>query len=51
VRSLGNTEALLREAGMTTRRLGGSLVVPFPTELGVGAWLFVENDAALPWRA
>jgi hypothetical protein len=51
VRSLGSAEALLREAGMTTRRLGGSLVVPFPTELGVGAWLFVENDAALPWRA
>jgi len=51
VQSLGGAEALLRGAGMTTRRLGGSLVVPFPTELGVGAWLFVENDAALPWRA
>jgi hypothetical protein len=51
VQSLDGAEALLRGAGMTSRRLGDSLVVPFPTELGVGAWLFVENDAALPWRA
>ena len=25
------------------RRLGAALVVPFPDELGAGAWLFVEN--------
>ena len=31
--------------------LGAALVVPFPDELGVGAWLFVENAADLPWRS
>ena len=30
---------------------GGALVVPFPAELGLGAWLFVENGNDLPWRA
>ena len=30
---------------------GGALVVPFPAELGLGAWLFVENGRDLPWRA
>jgi hypothetical protein len=33
------------------RRLGAALVVPFPGELGLGAWLFVENAADLPWRS
>ncbi len=33
------------------RRLGAALVVPFPAELGAGAWLFVENAADLPWRS
>ena len=33
------------------RRLGGALVVPFPDELGAGAWLFVENAGDLPWRS
>ena len=28
-----------------------ALVVPFPPELGIGAWLFVENAADLPWRS
>jgi len=36
---------------MTVRRLGAALVVPFPGELGAGAWLFVENMAELPWRS
>lgn len=51
VQSLTAAETLLRKAGMTTRRSGASLVVPFPSELGTGAWLFVENDADLPWRS
>ena len=34
-----------------TRAGGGALVVPFPAELGIGAWLFVENGRDLPWRA
>ena len=36
---------------MAMRQLGAALVVPFPEELGVGAWLFVENAADLPWRS
>jgi hypothetical protein len=51
VQSLATAEALLRQEGMTTRRLGAALVVPFPQELGAGAWLFVENAADLPWRS
>jgi hypothetical protein len=51
VRSLGDAQGLLQKAGMTMRRAGASLVVPFPPELGVGAWLFVERGADLPWRA
>ena len=51
VQSLAAAEALLRQEGMTIRRLGAALVVPFPQELGAGAWLFVENAADLPWRS
>jgi hypothetical protein len=25
--------------------------VPFPPDVGLGAWLFVENGRDLPWRA
>ena len=38
-------------AACAMRRLGAALVVPFPDELGVGAWLFVENAGDLPWRS
>jgi len=51
VQSLATAEALLRQQGVATRRLGASLVAPFPQELGVGAWLFAENAADLPWRS
>ena len=51
VQSITATEALLQHAGMAMRRLGAALVVPFPQELGAGAWLFVENAADLPWRS
>jgi glyoxalase-like protein len=51
VQSIATAEALLRQEGMTVRRLGAALVVPFPQELGAGAWLFVENAADLPWRS
>jgi hypothetical protein len=36
---------------MAMRRLGAALCVPFPEELGIGAWLFVENAGDLPWRS
>ena len=51
VQSLATAEAFVRQKGMTMRWLGASLVVPFPDELGAGAWLFAENAADLPWRS
>jgi hypothetical protein len=51
VRSLAAVEQLLRQGGLALRRLGDALVVPFPRELGSGAWLFVEDAARLPWRS
>ena len=51
VQSLATVEALLRQEGLPMRRIGAALAVPFPDELGVGAWLFVENAADLPWRS
>ena len=51
VRSLEATEAILREGRLAPRRLGKSVVALFPEELGVGAWLFVEKAADLPWRS
>jgi hypothetical protein len=51
VRSVAAIEALLRQERLQARRIGAALVVPFPVELGIGAWLFVENAADLPWRS
>jgi hypothetical protein len=51
VRSLSAVETLLAPARMNMRRLGSALVVPFPGELGVGAWVFVHYAADLPWRS
>jgi hypothetical protein len=51
VQSLTVAENLLRHGGLNARRLGGALVVPFPADIGIGAWLFVENGRDLPWRA
>jgi hypothetical protein len=51
VRSLAVLEDLLKKAPLTFRRVASALVVPFPDELGVGAWVFVENGADLPWRS
>jgi hypothetical protein len=30
--------------------MGRGLVAKFPEELGIGAWLFVEQPSDLPWR-
>jgi hypothetical protein len=51
VQSPATAEALLRQQGLAMRRLDAALVVPFPADLGTGAWLFVENAADLPWRS
>jgi len=50
VRSLGDAEAALRRGGLRSRAIGAALAVPFPAELGVGAWLFAEEAADFPWR-
>jgi hypothetical protein len=36
---------------MAMRQRGQALVVPFPPDIGLGAWLFVEDGRDLPWRA
>jgi hypothetical protein len=49
--SLDRAEEALRARGTTLRRCGPLLIAPFPRELGLGAWVFVETASALPWRA
>jgi hypothetical protein len=51
VEQLDATEGVLRAAGNSVIRRDDMLIAPFPSELGVGAWVFVENAADLPWRA
>ena len=51
VRSLAALDELLKQEALTIRRIKSALVVRFPQELGVGAWVFVENGADLPWRS
>jgi Glyoxalase-like domain len=46
VTSLGIVERVLMQGGLSTQRLGRSLVAIFPQELGCGAWLFSGPDAA-----
>ncbi len=50
VRSVRRAEEVLRQGGLAARRAGAALAARFPEELGVGAWLFVERAADLPWR-
>jgi hypothetical protein len=50
VSSLDQTAASLQAGNIALERRGGRIVAPFPEELGAGAWMFVENAAALPWR-
>jgi Glyoxalase-like domain len=49
VASLGAAEALTAGAGLNPRRAGKALVVPFPPELGAGAWVLAEQASDLPW--
>jgi hypothetical protein len=50
VQSIAAVESVLRGGRLTPRSIRDGLVVPFPAELGRGAWIFVERAAALPWR-
>jgi hypothetical protein len=48
--SLDGAEQAMRARGTTPRRHGPLLIAPFPRDLGLGAWVFVETASALPWR-
>jgi hypothetical protein len=43
VTSLAATEAALRRGGIASRREGERLVARFPEDLGIGAWVFVDE--------
>jgi hypothetical protein len=50
VKSLETAEQALRRGGIDHEGRGHSLLARFPEDLGVGAWLFVEDARHLPWR-
>jgi len=50
VASLSALESRLLSAQRPVRRAGAALATPFPPELGLGAWVFAEDAASLPWR-
>jgi hypothetical protein len=50
VASLGALRGRLASAGIAFTVRDGAVIAPFPDELGQGAWVFVEDAAALPWR-
>ena len=51
VEQLEATETVLKATGNPVIRRDDMLIAPFPREFGVGALVFVENAADLPWRA
>jgi hypothetical protein len=50
VAALDGVAASLRKGGLAFESRDGAIVAPFPDELGIGAWAFVERGADLPWR-
>jgi hypothetical protein len=50
VKSLAVAEAAVDDADLEWHALDASIAAKFPTELGEGAWFFVENASELPWR-
>jgi hypothetical protein len=50
VMSLEQAAACLHAGHVAFERQAGQVVAPFPDDLGVGCWVFVENASALPWR-
>jgi hypothetical protein len=50
VMSLDRVIACLQTGRIPCERRAGYVVAPFPDDLGVGCWVFVEDASALPWR-
>jgi hypothetical protein len=52
VQSLAAAESTAQRADLEWRAIDGGegIVVTFPTELGEGAWFFVERTSGLPWQ-
>ena len=50
VESLAATEAAVERADLDWRAFDDGIVATFPSELGEGAWFFVEQSSDLPWR-
>ena len=50
VNSLEAAETAVDRGDLEWRSIEGGLVAGFPVELGKGAWFFVEQASALPWR-
>jgi hypothetical protein len=50
VTSLEQAAACLRAGHVAFERQAGCVIAPFPDDLGVGCWVFVEEASALPWR-
>ncbi len=50
VQSLAAAEAAVDRADLEWRAIEDGIVAAFPTELGEGAWFFVEQASDLPWR-
>jgi hypothetical protein len=50
VKSLDILEHHLQHGRAEFRRQSHSIIARFPDELGTGAWFFVEQPRALPWR-
>jgi hypothetical protein len=50
VKSLDILEHYLGHSRAEFERRSESIIAPFPEELGTGAWFFVEQPTALPWR-
>ena len=50
VSSLAAAEAAVARADLDWRAFNDGIVAAFPSELGEGAWFFVERQSDLPWR-
>jgi hypothetical protein len=50
VKSIPALQTHLTSSGAEFARHADSILVRFPDELGIGAWMFVERAGNLPWR-